>query len=169
MKELIVLNPESASEDEIRSYSVREAARAIVVDDKGLIALLHVTKEGYYKLPGGGLEGDEDKIVALQRECEEEIGCNVEVTREVGMIVEYRKVFKLKQISYCYLANVTGEKRTPTPTEMEIERGFESVWVSYDEAMRLMNGSASNATNLEGRAYIVPRDTTLLSEVKKYL
>lgn len=169
MKELLVLNPETASEEEIRAYPVREAARAIVIDSGGKIALLHVTNHAYYKLPGGGLEGDEDKIVALGRECQEEIGCDVDVIGEIGMIVEYRKLFTLKQVSYCYLSHVKGEKGTSNFTELEISGGFECVWVTYDEAIRLMEESAKTANNLEGKSYIVPRDTMFLNTAKDLL
>ncbi len=167
MKQLLLLNPEEASEEEVKNYPVREAARAIVVDEDGLIALLKVAKNGYYKLPGGGLEGSEDRIVTLQRECREEIGCNIEVISEIGSIVEYRKVFNLKQISYCYLAKVKGKKGTPSFTKEEMENGFQQAWLSYEDAKRVM--SESTATNLEGSAYIVPRDIAFLEEAHDLL
>ena len=97
MKTIKLINPENVSEEEVKKYRVREAGRAVVVDENGMIALLHVTKENYYKLPGGGIEDTEDKMIALKRECKEEIGCDVEVIGEVGTIVEYRKICTLKQ------------------------------------------------------------------------
>src|SRR5688572_4730076 len=113
MKELLLINPESVTEEEVKEYPVREAARAIVTDEDGLIALLHVSNKNYYKLPGGGMEKGEDRIQALKRECLEEIGCHIEVTGEIGSIVEYRKIFHIKQISHCYLARLKGSKGTP--------------------------------------------------------
>jgi len=164
MKQILLLNPENVSEEEVETYPVREAARAIVLDSEGKVALLHVSKKNYYKLPGGGLEGNEDRQVALQRECKEEIGCEIEVLGEVGSIVEYRKIFSLKQISYCYFGNVKGEKGTPEFTGEEITDEFKEVWVSYDEALRLMR--ESKATDIEGSDYIVPRDIALLEAAK---
>jgi 8-oxo-dGTP diphosphatase len=164
MKLLKIVNPERVSEEEIQSYPVREAARAIVTDGEGNIALLHVAHEQYYKLPGGGLEGAEDKIVALRRECQEEIGCDIEVTSEIGTIIEYRKIFNLKQISYCYFARVKGEKGTPDFTTEEKEKGFEALWVPYADALQLMRGSG--AMSFEGESYIVPRDIAFLEAVK---
>ena len=167
MKELKLINPENVTEEEVKGYRVREAARAIVVDEDGKIALLHVTNENYYKLPGGGLEGSEDKLIALQRECQEEIGCDVEVINEIGSIVEYRKIFNLKQTSYCYLAKLKGEKGTPDFTDHEKEKGFKQVWLTYDEAIKSL--IESTVANMEGSAYIVPRDTAFLEESKVYL
>src|SRR5690606_24202987 len=95
------------------SYPVREAARAVMLDSENRISLLHVTTEMYYKLPGGGMESGESPLEALQRECSEETGCEVTVIEEIGSIVEYRKFCMLKQISYCYLARIKGEKGKP--------------------------------------------------------
>jgi len=68
---------------------------------------------------------------ALERECQEEIGCDVEVVSEVGSIIEYRKIFTLKQTHNCYLAKVKGQKGTPDFTNDEKNNGFEQVWLSY--------------------------------------
>ena len=164
MKQLKLINPENVSEEEVKSYKVREAARAVVVDEDGKIALLHVAKENYYKLPGGGIEEGEDKMKALERECQEEIGCAVEVMSEVGSIVEYRKIFSLKQTSYCYVAKLKGLKGETSFTDDEKENGFEQVWLSYDEAFKAL--TESKATSVEGSGYIVPRDTAFLEEAK---
>ena len=56
----------NVSEEEVKNYRVREAGRAVVMDRDGMIALLHVTKESYYKLPGGGIEETEDKIITIE-------------------------------------------------------------------------------------------------------
>jgi hypothetical protein len=50
MKQLAIINPEHVSEEEVKTYATREAARAIVIDAEGKIALLHVSNKGYYKL-----------------------------------------------------------------------------------------------------------------------
>ncbi|HEY4496078.1 MAG TPA: NUDIX domain-containing protein [Candidatus Paceibacterota bacterium] len=124
MKLIKLINPENVSEEEVKNYRVREAGRAIVLDENGHIGLLHVSKENYYKLAGGGIEEGEDKIIALRRECLEELGCDIEITGEIGFIVEYRRIFNLKQTSYCYLAKVKGKKGNPDFTDDEKENGF---------------------------------------------
>lgn len=167
MKNLAILNPENGSEEEIKGYPVREAARAVVVDEKGNVALLFVKQKNYYKLPGGGIEDSEDQKAALARECLEEIGCEVEVVGEIGTIVEYRKIYQIKQISYCYFAKLKGEKGNPDFTDDEIENGFEVVWLPYEQAVETL--SHNNATNIEGKSYIVPRDTIFLKTANKFL
>lgn len=167
MKQLALINPEDVSEEEANTYATREAARAIVVDSDNKIALLYVAREDYYKLPGGGLEGAENKKIALERECLEEIGCRVKVVAEVGCIVEYRKIFGLKQTSYCYLAKVVGEKGQPAYTDKELEKGFVQVWLSFEEALKAI--LQSNSSSVEGKNYIVPRDTIFLKTASKLL
>lgn len=167
MKFLELINPENVAEEEAKEYRLREAVRAVVLDEEGNVALLHVTKENYYKLPGGGIEEAEDKMLALTRECKEEIGCNIEVLTEVGFIIEHRRIFSLKQISFCYLAKVRGQKEKPDFTESEKENGFEQVWLPFERALKVL--SESKATCMEGSSYIVPRDTKFLKEAKNLI
>lgn len=167
MKEIAFLNPENVSEEELRAYGTREAARAVVLDNDNNVALLHATKTDYYKLPGGGLDDDTDKITALKRECLEEIGCDVEVLGEIGLVNEWRKFCELHQISYCYFAKLVGEKGTPDFTESEIAEGFEIAWLPYEEALRTLK--ESKAEQIEAKGYMVPRDIAILEAAKAYL
>ena len=167
MEDIALVNPENVSEDEANRYPVREAARAVVIDADGMIALLHVSRDHYYKLPGGGIEEAEDRIDGLRREHHEEIGCEIEIIGEIGCIVEYRKMFNLKQISYCYFAKVKGQKSTPHFEKGEVEEGFEVIWLPYDEALRTI--SSNEASTFEGKEYIVPRDVAFLKAAKEFL
>ena len=167
MKLLKIINPENATDEEVATYSVREASRAVVVDQEGKIGLLHVVNNNHYKIPGGGIDEGEDRVAALKRECIEEIGCEVEVLRELGMIVEYRKIFELKQTSYCYLAQVIGEKGIPHLEADELEDGFQIEWMSYNEA--ILAFERNTASTFEGREYMVPRDSEFLQSAKDYL
>ncbi len=140
MKEIALLNPENVSTDELRTYRKREAARAVVLDEESNVALLHARETDYYKLPGGGLDDNENKITALKRECREELGCDVTVIDSIGLVQEWRKFCKIYQISFCYLAKVVGAKRDPDFTESEIAERFEVVWLPYSEALDVMMG-----------------------------
>lgn len=167
MKLLATLNPEDSREDEYRGYPLREAVRAVVVDDQNKIAILHVSRDGYYKLPGGGVDDGEDHMTALKRECLEEIGCNVEVTGEIGKVIEHRKFCTLNQISYYYIAKLVGEKGVPEFMEDEIEEGFREMWVGYERARNLME--ENRGVGIEATEYIVPRDRMVLGLARKYL
>jgi 8-oxo-dGTP diphosphatase len=167
MKQLAIINPENVTDEEANGYSTRDAARAVVFDENKFVALLYVSEEKYYKLPGGGIDDLEDIEKALHRECLEEIGSDIDVVTEIGSIVEYRKIFNLKQSSFCYLAKIKGKKGVSNFTEEELKKGFRPVWLAYEEALKDLSNNI--ATSFEGKNYIVPRDVTFLKEAKKYL
>ncbi|MBP6060465.1 MAG: NUDIX domain-containing protein [Candidatus Pacebacteria bacterium] len=166
MKLLKLINPRNVSEEVAATYKLRTAARIVVQDDENNIALLKVGRDGYYKLPGGGIDEGEDMMDGLQRECHEEIGCDVKVLGEIGLTIEYWKEDNEKQTSYCYFGKVVGKKGIPGYTEQEKERNFSVVWVSYLEAINLFNQSSPK--QFEGE-YIKPRDLSFLKKAKKYL
>lgn len=166
MKVLLTLNPEHVTASESRTYSNREACRAVVMDRDGAIALLFVAKNTYYKLPGGGIEAGEDRMNALRRECKEEAGVDIKVLQEVGSIVEFRKYGRLRQTSFCYLVQAVGTKQEPTFTDSEQAHHFRLSWHELIEAKQLLHTTQANS--IEGRDYIVPRDQTFLKEAEKY-
>ncbi len=165
MDKIIFLNPENASEEEVKSWKVREAARGVVVDEEGKVGVLHVSKNNYYKLAGGGIDEGEDKVEAFKRECLEELGSNVEVVGELGEVEEWRKIFLLKQISYCYIGKIIGEKGVPNFTESELENGFEIVWLEPKEALEKIQNAIPS--NFEGAEYIKKRDVAIMEKFLK--
>jgi ADP-ribose pyrophosphatase YjhB (NUDIX family) len=122
MERLEIINPRKVTTEESLEYKLREAVRAVVFDQDKRIAILDVTRDNYFKLPGGGVEDGEDFTNALRRECLEEIGCDVETIGQIGYTEEYWKEDLEKQVSYCYIANVLGEKGLPALTSDEEER-----------------------------------------------
>lgn len=149
------------------NFADRLAARAVLVGESDRIALLHASKHHYYKLPGGGLDDGENMQQALRRELLEEVGCQAEVLAEVGEVVEYRDQWRLKQISYCYLAQLVGGPGRPNFTEEEIADGFVIVWApDIDEAISLVGQSRPD--NYDGR-FIQRRDLALLQSAKPLL
>lgn len=150
----------SIPERDVTSFRHRQAARGVVFDVGRRVALLHVGRADYYKLPGGGLEPNEDHEQALHREVSEELGCDIEIVGQVGTVIEHRYRFSLTQHSYCYLAQKTGEDREPSLTESELADGFEIVWA--DDlvcAARLVDGCTPS--DYEGQ-FIRRRDLLLL-------
>ncbi len=145
-------------------FSHREAARAIVVDDTGAIAMLAVTKKGYHKLPGGGLEPGEDKTQALTRELLEEIGCKVKILGEVGEITEYRDQWEQIQTSYCYLALKMGEQHEPAFTEEELNDGFQVVW--FDNIDAAIGAMEADTAESYGAKFMRRRDLAFMIEAR---
>lgn len=155
----------NAADKDSANFRKRHAARAIVTAKDGGIALLHVGKYNYYKLPGGGVEDGEDIYRALERELLEEIGCRAKITGEVGKIVEYRDEWNQKQTSYCYLAQQIGEAGHPDFTKKELSEGFAIVWAkNIDEAVALLE---QDTPEEYGGKFIRERDLEFLKAAQK--
>jgi len=165
MEQIQLFNPENVSEKEAEKYIIRKAARAIIFDKDGLVALLRSTKNNYYTLPGGGTDVNETTEGALKRECKEEAGCDIEIIKELGLTLEYRKRARKKHISSWYIAKVVGEKGDPNFEDYEIEEeGFELVWLGLPEAIEKVR--ESKPTIYEG-LYMAPRDLFMLEMAKE--
>lgn len=141
-------------------YNVRRAGRAILTNSKGEIALMFVGKHSMYKLPGGGIDENEDIHEGLKREIMEETGCHASIGDEIGITIELRDQWKLAQISYVYRAVVTEETKNFSFTEEEIERGLALKWIPASEAISLMEGQIE--TNDYDAKYMQKRDLTIL-------
>lgn len=159
MKLLKIINLDGVVEKNTLNWNNRVAARAVVFDYNGLVGLLHVVKDEYYKLPGGGIEAGEDIKTGLDRECEEELGVAIEVQDEVGKVIEYRSRWKLVQTSHCFLAKVVKDLGGPSFTKSERKRGFEIVWVTPEKARELL--ALKKTSDYEGK-FIEERDITML-------
>jgi 8-oxo-dGTP diphosphatase len=145
----------------------RGASRAVVFDTDGNVALLHATQKHFHKLPRGSIEQGEDIETALRRELIEEIGCSVKKLRELGSVEEYRNKWELHQISYCFLADLDGEKGKTDLEEDEIADGFELVWMSIENAIKTLESEAP-VEDYEGK-FIQLRDVTLLKTAQNQL
>ena len=152
--------------------ALREAARAVLLSEDGKVYLMHVTKHGYHKLPGGGVDEGEAIEDALRRELLEEVGCTADISDDLGTITEYRKtpwhgLENMKQISYCYIARQTGEQQEAALEESELEEGMIEVKAdSIAAAIELLKNDQPD--NLEGK-FIQKRDLTFLRQAATLL
>jgi 8-oxo-dGTP pyrophosphatase MutT (NUDIX family) len=150
---------------ERKSYKERRAARAVLKDDEGKVALMHASKRKYYKLPGGGIDEDEDALAALTRELLEETGCSARVVAELGIVEEWRDEDKLHQISYAYQAIKVGKPVELNLTDSELDEGFELVWVhDINEAIKLVENAVDDPDVRV--SFMTKRDAAILRSAK---
>lgn len=152
--------------DKWPNYRVRPGARAVLLNDWGEIALMHVSKLGYYKLPGGGIDEGESIIEGLMRELSEEVGVvSAKIVAEIGEVDEYRDAFETKAEHYAFLVQLTDILDKPTRTQKEIDQGYKTVWVKgLDEAIKLVESGKPPANG--GYEYERLRELTILNHVK---
>lgn len=139
------------------TYELRKSARAILVNAEGKIALQHLTKYNFYKLPGGGIEIGESSEQAVLREVREEVGAIAVIGAPLGVVIEYRGT--LLHISYAYCLQVVGELIAPTLEEDEASAGQETVWLEPGVALAAVQASVPEKH--EGH-YIIAREQAFL-------
>jgi ADP-ribose pyrophosphatase YjhB (NUDIX family) len=146
------------------NFYQRRAARAIVLDERGRVYLLHMSNYGYHKLPGGGIDEGESMESALYRELLEEIGCPAEVVGEVGQITEFRNDMEWEQLSFCFIAKQNGKLRPTQLEPSELEEGAQTaIAQNIDDAIRMLE--QDKPTDYEGK-FIQQRDLIFLRAAK---
>lgn len=136
------------------SYIERRAVRIITKNDQDEIIIIHAKKDNYFKLPGGGIEANEDHAIAVQRESMEETGCEISIVSGcIAEVEEFRN--DLHQISYCYIANLEKDTEATDLSDDEVLDGLQHEWNSLNRALERMK--AAEPTSELGR-YIKERD-----------
>lgn len=166
MKSLKTINLENTSDVESSSYNIRDTARAVIFDENNNIALLKVSKDNFHKLPGGGVDSGESVGEALKRECMEEVGVCIKDVVELGLIQEIKKSSKTIQNSYCFMAQVEGDKGKNHLTDTETERGYTLIWTGLDDAVSRV--TSDGFSTIFGQ-YVYERELTILNAAKDYL
>lgn len=139
----------------------RYGARGILIDDNHNIAMIFMSKNGYYKLPGGGIEESETPEMAFVREVKEETGyCSV-IVEELGYIEEHKIQNNFMQHSYCFLAKITSKNQMTSFTDNEKDLGFGLVWMTYKNALEVMQNSFESCTDYSMR-FMLLRDKIIL-------
>ena len=123
---------------EMSNPRLRLGARGIVIREDGKIAVFNKTNKNEYKLPGGGLEGEETPEDAFLREVLEETGCEVDIIECLGRAEEYKSLINFKQISYVFIGKVLNDTKQLNLTEKEKNEGSKLLWETPERALELI-------------------------------
>lgn len=149
-------------------YSTRPTVRGVIFNTNKEVCIRTKTGSGFYFLPGGGIEENETPIEALERECLEEVGCNITNIQKIGVVIEYRDEANEKRTNDCFMADLLGDQIEPT-LAIGDEDGFDVIWVDINEAIELLENQKSIITettnNFYSRSFNTVRDLRILQEL----
>ena len=148
-----------------------KSVRVVLLDDKGLVALIYVGKVDFYTLPGGEIDEGETPEQAIYRETLEETGCDCEILCPLGIIEENSRTINWNGVSTSFVAKVKGEKGTPNLTQEELEEEAQVRWYALHEALKIITNQNINARDEREKCIgkiVQERDITLLNEAIKF-
>ena len=151
----------------MEKLKLRLGARGIVIREDGKIAIFNKSNKNEYKLPGGGLEGEEKPEEAFKREILEENGCEIEIIQTLGTTEEYKSLNNFKQISYVYVGKVLKDTKQVNVTEKEKDEGAKLLWKTPENALELITDCfnklvASKYASIYSTKFVVLRDRKIL-------
>lgn len=153
----------------MENSKLRLGARGIVIREDGKIAIFNKSNKNEYKLPGGGLEGEEKPEEAFKREVLEETGYEVEIIETLGTTEEYKSLNNFKQISYVFVGKVINDTKHLNITEKEKYEGAKLVWETPEKALELITKCfdkliASKYASIYSTKFVVLRDRKILEK-----
>lgn len=120
----------------------RNAVRAIIIRESKILMIYSETSKEL-KFPGGGIENDESRDIALRREVREEVGRVIKsVNESLGYTDQiYNDIYDdnkyFYQRSYYYFCEVDDEYVGMRLSESEMALKFLPKWVTIDEAIQI--------------------------------
>lgn len=153
--------------NEMNEPRMRYGARGIVIRNDGKIAVFNKSKKNEYKLPGGGIEENENPKEAFKREVLEETGCIIEIIDELGTTEEYKSQDNFKQTSFVFVGKVIEDTKTLHLTQKEKDEGAILTWEYPFTALELITNSYNNLIAFDYESvyhtkFVVFRDRKIL-------
>lgn len=130
----------------------RITGKAVVLNEAREVALIGNKVNDLFLLPGGGVEDSEDPITGTKRECQEETGCTIEITHELGTTEDFRARDAKHCISFGYIGKVIAQGN-PKLTENETDIGAYVTWLPLSKARELFATQEEKVRRGEVRFY----------------
>lgn len=150
----------------------RPSVRGIIIKD-GKIAMMHSLKYDYYKLPGGGIEGEETLEETLVREVREESGLIVkkDSIKEFGYVrrIEKGRIEDIfVQENFYYLCDVEDVLQMQELDDYEEEEMFTLEYVTPEYAMEV-NENSDHGEKVKAQTFqgMIERENRVLLLVRE--
>lgn len=151
---------------EIENPRIRYAARGIIYNNEGKIALLYKKNKKQYKLIGGGKENNEKIEETFIREVMEETGYSIDIIENLGVAVEKKSQDNFMQYSTIFVGKILKKEKSENYTIEELKDGSSIVWVDIVDAIELIKNSLSSLKYIDIKSYhdlfILKRDVLIL-------
>ncbi len=150
----------------------RLIARAIVLDEENRVALHTIRRfdlgmpyeQTYFETPGGGIDEGETPEEAARRECEEELGYDIEILAPLCIVDDYYNVIYRHNVNHYFLAR--RKQRVGVHFVSEGDSLIqETRYYPIEEAIALMDGQ--DETFISG--LVRQRELPVLRLAKQYL
>ena len=123
---------------DMSSPKKRTIVRGIVVDQAGNVAVFNKRVADEYKLPGGVVKEGMSAEDTFLEEIKREIGCEIEIIEDIGIVEEKMAQDDIIQETYVYVGRVL-EKGKIDYQAQEIDEFGKVMWVSPEEALKLIS------------------------------
>lgn len=119
----------------------RLIARAIVTDDAGYYYFVRAERDDEFgtatliETSGGGVEAGEALPTAIRRELKEELGAEVEILGEIGVVRDFYNLIHRRNLNHYFLCRLRSlGERNLTPDERN-EFHLSTLRLRYEEAV----------------------------------
>ena len=127
-------------EPKVLSDISRFGSRGIILNSENMAGMILTGANGFYKLPGGGIDLGERESDAFVRQVMEETGCECRIIAPLGIVEEHKSRSNFCHISYAFIARVEGECQKTAHTDSRL--GEISInWMSLRDAAAVMDKS----------------------------
>ncbi|ACS99312.1 NUDIX hydrolase [Paenibacillus sp. JDR-2] len=147
----------------------RYAARGVLFNNQGQVAMMYMAELDLYKLPGGGMEEGESPEEAFVREIKEETGCEADVICRLGFVEEHKNRNRFLQHSHCYLAKARHVAGTAALTEAEEQLGMSVQWLSAAQALDIMEKAVAGGGDNHAKLFMLMRDRIILKAAAEFM
>lgn len=149
------------------TFSIKESARAVLLNEKNQIALIHSVNRGWYKLPGGGREKDELIYENLEREVLEETGYKIKDVKPLGIGINIRSQWRMIGKAYLYSCH-TDKFIGKEPMPDEVEDGDTLEWFdSFDDAIAALESVKLDKIGFYGAYFFTRREIDTLKYARQ--